>query len=150
MKNEKTVALESNGSNTDLAHGSTNKINSNGESISMNNNTRNQNKFQIPNFDESPNTSRRDLLESTKLSRLPKLPTRPKFELPEFELSSVTATAAVCVGCGGRLDGDDNFQQSIKVCRKCLAHYAKIDSAIDEASKRKRRKILERFAGGAK
>jgi hypothetical protein len=94
--------------------------------------------------------SRADLLESAKISHLPKLPTRPKFELPEFELSSDTATAAVCAGCGGRLDTDDNFQQSIKVCRKCLAHYAKIDAAIDEASKRKRQAMLVKFAGGAK
>ena len=107
-------------------------------------------KFQFKSNTANSTSSRGDLLEQSKLSRLPKLSTRPKFELPEFELSSVTATAAVCVGCGGRLDGDNDFQQSIKVCRKCLAHYAKIDSAIDEASKRKRRELLEKFAGGAK
>ena len=130
MKNEKANARHI-GSNTDIKN-----------ELTMNSNTPNQNKFQF--------NSRRELLEQAKLSRLPKLSTRPKFELPEFELSSDTATAAVCVGCGGRLDGDDNFQQSIKVCRKCLAHYEKIDSAIDEASKRKRRELLERFVGGAK
>jgi len=145
MKNEKTVALESNGSNTDLAHGLTMKINSNGESISMNNNTSTRNKFQIPNFDESPNTSRRDLLESTKISCLPQ---RNPFTFDDAP--NTKTVVGVCVGCGGRLDGDNDFQQSIKVCRKCLAHYAKIDSAIDEASKRKRRELLERFAGGSK
>ncbi|MEJ7862150.1 MAG: hypothetical protein WKF90_11020 [Pyrinomonadaceae bacterium] len=76
---------------------------------------------------------------ATNLSRLPKLADRPKFKLP--------AKAAACAGCGGRLDRDDNFQQSVKVCRKCLAHYAKIDTAIDEASRRKRRELLEKFAG---
>lgn len=81
-----------------------------------------------------------ELFESTRLSRLPKLPTRPKFELPNV--------VPVCVGCGGRLDRDDNFQQSIKSCRKCLGIYARLDTAIDEASKRKRQKLLERFIGG--
>jgi hypothetical protein len=111
----------------------------------MNNYKPNPNEFQLNSAQ-----ARESLLESTKLSRLPKLPTRPKFELPDFELSSDTATAAVCVGCGGRLESDNDFQQQIKVCRRCLAHYAKIDEAIDEASKRKRRELLQKFAGGAK
>ena len=110
----------------------------------MNNDTSKPNEFQF----NSPQT-RQSLLESTKLSRLPKLPTRSKFELPDFELSS-GAAAIVCVGCAGRLESDNDFQQSVKVCRKCLVHYAKIDEAIDEASKRKRREILERLVGGAK
>ncbi len=75
----------------------------------------------------------------TRLSRLPKLPPRRAFELP-------TKAAVSCAGCGGRLDRDDSFQQSVKVCRKCLAHYAKIDSAIDAASLRKRRQLIEKFA----
>ena len=110
----------------------------------MKNITQNTHEFQL----NSPQT-RQSLFESTKLSRLPKLPTRSKFELPDFELSS-GASVVVCVGCGGRLDGDNDFQQSVKACRKCLVHYAKIDEAIDEASKRKRREILERLVGGAK
>lgn len=77
---------------------------------------------------------------ATNLSRLPKLADRRKFEL--------SSKGASCAGCGGRLDGDDNFQQSVKVCRKCLAHYAVVDTAIDEASKRKRRELLEKFVGG--
>ena len=108
----------------------------------MNKNTPNENKFQIPNFDEPENTSRRDLLESTKLSRLPE---RKPFRLPVFE-----SAVAACVNCAGRLDADDTIQQAVKVCRKCLVQYATIDAAIDEASKRKRREMLERFAGGAK
>ncbi len=82
--------------------------------------------------------SRQSLLESTKLSRI---------VMPDFDnapMKTVTMVV-VCVGCGGRLESDNDFQQSVKVCRKCLVHYAKIDSAIDEASKRKRREILERF-----
>lgn len=128
MSNEKAEALESDGSITDLK-----------SELTMNNNTPNTIKFQ---FD----SARRDLPESVKLSRLPKLADRPTFQLPNI----APTKAAARVGCGGRLDGDDNFQQSVKVCRKCLAHYAKIDSAIDEASKRKRRELLERFVGGAK
>jgi len=109
----------------------------------MTNSTRKPNEFQF----NSPQ-SRQSLLESTKLSRLPKLPTRSKFELPDFP---PTRTAVVvCAGCAGHLESDNDFQQQIKVCRKCLAHYAVIDAAIDAASKRKRREMLERFAGGAK
>jgi hypothetical protein len=96
-----------------------------------------QNEFQFqPKLTNVPATK-------INLSRLPKLPARQKFELP----SKAVATASGCAGCGGRVDRDDNFQQSVKVCRKCLAHYAKIDTAIDEASKRKRRELLEKFAG---
>ena len=49
MKNEKANARHI-GSNTDLAHGSTNKINSNGESISMYKDTTPRNKFQLDLF----------------------------------------------------------------------------------------------------
>ncbi len=105
--------------------------------LTMNNNTPTQNKFQF--------YSRRELLESAKLSRLPE---RKSFNLPD--IPSQKPPAVSCVGCGGRLDADDKVQQSIKVCRKCLAHYAKIDFAIDEASKRKRRGLLEKFAAEVK
>ncbi len=108
----------------------------------MKNITQNTNEFQLNSI-----PSRQSLLESTKLSRLPKLPTRSTFELPDFELSSDTAAVVVCVGCAGRLESDNDFQQSVKVCRKCLVHYAKIDEAIDAASKRKRRELPDRFAG---
>ncbi len=126
-KNEKPVAE------------TTGRINYLNQKPTMNKDTSKQSEFQF----NSPQT-RQSLLESTKLSRLPKLPTRSDFELSS---GAPTRTAViVCVGCGGRLDDDDNFQKSVKVCRKCLAHYAKIDSAIDEASKRKRRELLEKFA----
>ncbi len=134
MKNEKAEALTSDGLNNGLTN-----------QLTMSNNTRKPSEFQFNSAQ-----SRANLLEQSKLSRLPKLPTRSKFELPDFELSSGAATAAVCVGCAGRLESDNDFQQSVKVCRKCLVLYAKIDEAIDEASKRKRREMLERFAGGAK
>lgn len=101
--------------------------------LTMNKYTPNNQKFQ-PKIKQS----RRDLLEQTKLSHF----------LPDLSPSAPT-TVGVCAGCGGRLDRDDNFQQSVKVCRKCLVHYAKIDAAIDEASKRKRRELLGKLAGGA-
>ena len=93
----------------------------------MNNNTTNKSEFQLK--------SRRELLELTKLSRLP---------------SFQSASAATCVGCGARLERDSEFLQSIRVCKKCLAHYAKVDAAFDEAAKRKKKEILEKFAAGVK
>ncbi len=102
----------------------------------MTDNTTTRNKFQA--------NSRRELLEKTKLSRLPE---RTPFRLPDFDNAPTKSVAAVavCAGCNGRLDAGDNFQQSVMVCRKCLSHYAKIDAAIDEASKRKRKELLEKF-----
>lgn len=100
--------------------------------LTMNNDTPTQNKFQF--------NSRRELLDQAKLSRMPE---RKPFTMPNL---SDTKAAAGCAGCGGRLDPDDAIQQSVKVCRRCLTQYAVIDSAIDEASKRKRREMLERFA----
>jgi hypothetical protein len=106
--------------------------------LTMKNDTTNQPKFQL-DF----NQSRRELLEKSKLSRLPELPKQTKLGIPDF---APIQAAAVCVNCGGRLDADDTIQQSVKVCRKCLTQYAVIDRAIDEASKRKRREMLEKFA----
>jgi len=108
----------------------------------MNKSNTNQNNFQF-----NSTTSRRELFEQTKLSRLPQ---RQPFSLTDLPAPNAPTVVAVCAGCGGRLDRDDNFQQSIHGCRKCIGIYARIDSAIDEASKRKRRELLERFAGGAK
>ncbi len=129
-KNEKANAGNI-GSNTDLAHG-----------LTMNNNTPNQNKFQIPNFDESPNTSRRDLLESTKLSRLP--------QRKPFTLEGITfpKSKIVCVNCKTGLTNETDYLQSIQVCRKCLGVYATVLGAIEAAEERKRRETLERFAAG--
>ena len=123
MKSEK-AALTS-GSNTDLKN-----------KLTMNN---------LPNYQFKSNAdgdrSRRELLDQTKLSRLPE---RKPFSLPTAMLPK--PANVVCVGCGGRLDTDDAVQQSVKVCRKCLVQYATIEAAIDEASKRKRREMLAKFA----
>lgn len=143
MKSEKAISAKD-GSNTNLVSELTMKTNSNGESISMSEYTPNQNKFQ---FNSTP--SRRDLLEQTKLSQLPE---RKPFRLPDFDKTPTNpvAVAAVCADCGGRLDRDDNFQQSIHGCRKCIGIYARIDTTIEESAKRKKRELLEKFTGGAK
>jgi hypothetical protein len=101
------------------------------------------------NFQLNSSPSRRELLEQTKLSRLPE---RTPFRLPDFGNTATkpVAIAALCAGCNARLDRDDNFQQSIHGCRKCIGIYARMDAAIDEASKRKRRELLEKFAAEAK
>jgi hypothetical protein len=78
-----------------------------------------------------------DLLASTRLS------TRPDFRLSK-------ASADVCIGCDGRLETDNDFQISIKICRDCLSHYVKIDRALEEQEKHRRREMLEKLTGGVK
>jgi hypothetical protein len=109
----------------------------------------NQNKEGAGDRVPSPN---RELLEQTKLSRLPSLPQRMPFRLPDFNNTPTKAVVvvAVCAGCGGRLDSDDNFQQSIHGCRKCIGIYARIDAAIEESAKRKKKELLEKFAAEVK
>jgi hypothetical protein len=98
-------------------------------------------KFQPPTINDAEKISRRELIEKSKLSRL------PAFEMPDL----VVVAAAACAGCGNRLPAQDSeFQKSIRACRKCLGIYSRIDSAIDDAAKRKRREILEKFAAEVK
>jgi hypothetical protein len=105
----------------------------------MNNNTRNLNEIQLK--------SRRELLEQSKLSLRPK---HTAFRSSDL-LPQVSATA-VCIECGSQLESDNDFLQSIKVCRKCLAQHARIEAALDERAKRKtqRREMSEKLAGGIK
>ena len=84
----------------------------------------------------------RELLEKSKISRL------PKHKPYNLDAVSLSPTATACVGCGGKLELDNDFQQKVKVCRKCLNQYAKVDLAIDEAAKLKRRELLEKIVGG--
>jgi hypothetical protein len=85
------------------------------------------------------------LIEQSKLSRLPE---RKQFNLPDMPFPKTAVS--VCVGCGGRLETDNDFQQSVKSCRKCLGIYARLDVAFDESAKRKRRELLEKFAAEVK
>jgi hypothetical protein len=118
------------------------KINSNRESISMSDNTPTQTNFQ--------HNSRRELLDATKLSRLPE---RAPLCLSDFDNTPTgipVVVSAVCAGCDSRLDADDNFQQSIHGCRKCIGIYTRIDAAIEDSAQRKKKELFEKFAGGAK
>ncbi len=82
--------------------------------------------------------SRRELLEQTKLSRLPeRRPFPPK-------------ASAVCVGCGVRLDLFDPVQIAFRGCRKCLGIYSRLDAAFEENEKRNKKELLERFAAEVK
>jgi hypothetical protein len=110
----------------------------------MDNNTKKPNQFQL-----NSTPSRRDLLEQSKLSQLPE---RTPFRLPNFDNTPTNAVAvvAVCAGCNGRLDTDDNFQQSIHGCRQCIGIYARIDTAIEESAKRRKKALLEKFAAEVK
>ncbi len=100
---------------------------------------------KLPNFQFKSNAdgdrSRRELLDQTKLSRLPE---RKPFSLPTAMFPK--QANVVCVGCGGRLETDNDFLQSVEGCRKCLGIYARLDAAFDESAKRKRREHLEKFA----
>ncbi|MDQ3748664.1 MAG: hypothetical protein M3367_06590 [Acidobacteriota bacterium] len=114
----------------------------------------NERDFKLPEFwaegadNRAHPSSRRDLFESSKLSQLPKLPSRANFELSDYPFAK--ASFVGCVVCGGQLEIDNGFQQAIKVCRKCFIIYAKVDLAFDEKEKRERREALERFVGGVK
>lgn len=127
MSNEKGISAKD-ASNTDLK-----------SELTMDNNKLYQNKLQ--------SNSRRELLEQTKLSRLPQ---RQPFSLPDLSSPNAPTVVAVCAGCSARLDRDDNFQQSIHGCRKCIGIYARIDAALEESAKRKKKELLEKFTGGAK
>jgi hypothetical protein len=89
--------------------------------------------------------SRSNLLESTRLSRLPSLP--KKSLIPDF---SPSQPAPVCVNCKTRLDEYNQPLSHVKACRKCLSSHAVIETEIDEADKRKRREMLDKMIGGAK
>lgn len=107
----------------------------------------NQPNFQPPTFTDAENISRREILEKSKLSRLPKLPRRESFT---YNDAPKPVVVAVCAGCGARLDVDDQIQQTFTGCRRCLAIYSRLDAAFDENSKRKKKEMLEKMTGGAK
>ncbi len=100
-------------------------------------------KFQFKSNTTNSTTSRRDLLEQSKLSRLPQ---RTPFRLPDFD--NAPTPVAVCAGCNGRLDGDDTLQLKFSGCRKCISVYGRLDAAREENAKRETRELLEKFAGG--
>ena len=99
---------------------------------------------KLPNFQFKNNAdgdrSRRDLLEQSKITRLPE---RRAFTLPDF---SAKSPAAVCVGCGAATDYADAIQKAFSGCRKCIGIYGRLDTAHAAHSDRDKREKLERFA----
>lgn len=105
--------------------------------------------FDLPTLEEAAQPaslpSRRELLERTKLSRLPSLPKRSL--VPDFAPSQA---APVCVNCKTRLDEYNRPLNHVNACSKCLSSYTVLDAEIDAADKRKRRETLEKMIGGAR
>jgi hypothetical protein len=132
-KNEKPVATN-NGLKNTRPNGLTNYMDT----------TTNQEKLQFNS--ERP---RANLLEQSKLSRLPQ---RPPFRLPDFDNAPMktVAAVAVCAGCNTRLDTDDTLQLKFSGCRKCVSIYGRLDAAREENAKRETRELLEKFAAEVK
>lgn len=85
--------------------------------------------------------SRRELLESSKLSRLPSLPRQQ---------TAMTEKPAVvlCVRCETELTGDNQKIKGARVCVDCLSIYATIGTEIDRAADSKARENkIEKFGG---
>ncbi len=95
-------------------------------------------------FQLQPN-SRRELLEQSKLSRLPE---RKPFTLPDFDNTRTKSVVvvAVCAGCGARLDLEDTIQKKFSGCRKCISIYGRLDAAREENAKSETQELLEKFA----
>ena len=99
-----------------------------------------RNKFQSDSAQ-----SRANLLEQTKLSRLPQ---RTPFRLPDFDNTPTKSVVvvAVCAGCSARLDLEDALQKKFSGCRKCISIYGRLDAAREENAKRETRELLKKFA----
>jgi hypothetical protein len=111
--------------------------------------------FKFPEFEgaqplapqqSTPGQSRRELLESSKLSRLPEIKNRKPFQLPDI---APTKPAIVCVNCKVKLDEYSQPLKYARVCRKCISAFTVIETELDSAEKRKRREQLEKLVGGA-
>jgi ribosomal protein L40E len=108
------------------------------------------NHYKSKQNEVQPNSaqSRRNLLDSTKLSRLPE---RKPFTLSDVPFpQKATVVVAVCAGCGARLDLEDALQIKFSGCRKCISVYGRLDAAREENAKRETRELLEKFAAGVK
>ncbi len=110
------------------------------------------NNFKMSELDDGAqmrpsHQSRRELLEQSRLSRLPSLETNraPKFT---NEPAPKIGIVGVCAGCNARLDTGDAIQQKFCGCRKCVGIAGRILAAADEMAERERRAILQKMAGG--
>ncbi len=107
--------------------------------------------------DRVPPTNQ-DLLEQSKLSRLPQrapfrlpeLPQRQSFTFDNAPNQKTAVVVAVCAGCSTRLDLEDAIQRKFSGCRKCISIYGRLDAAREENAKCETRELLEKFAGGVK
>lgn len=94
---------------------------------------------------ETQLNSRRDLLESTRLSSLPKR-NRSLGNAPTSQQTVITT----CGGGGGRIDSLDHIQEFIGACRKCICVYAKVEALFEQNEKRRRCELLEIFVAEVK
>lgn len=95
---------------------------------------KNQNSFTATGVDHhAPNNFnlRRELLESTKLSRIPLLP-RQQTAQPEKPV-------VLCVRCETELKEDNPKINGARVCVDCLSIYATIGTELERAADRKSR-----------
>lgn len=91
--------------------------------------TKNQRK---PRAGFNPAPSTRQILEQTRLSRLPRTSQSP---------------GATCVNCKMSLGNQSEFSQKHFVCAACLAIYATIDAALNSAVEAKVRTAkIKQFA----
>jgi len=90
-----------------------------------------------------PSQNDRGRLDSSRLSRLPKLPQRKPFNLPDIAPSKAKS---VCVNCKVRLDEYNQPLKNVNACRKCVSTFTVIETELDSADKRKRQELLKRFA----
>ncbi len=134
-QNEKSIAAN------DAFRNLTNELNN--QPNNMNSNP-NQPIFQPPPITAA--RTNRELLESTKLSRLPRLPERRPTAFDNTPKPVVVVST--CAGCGVRLDTDDPIQQTFTGCRKCVGIYGRLDAAFAENAERKRKELLEKMTGG--
>lgn len=107
-----------------------------GNQLTMENLSTSGNKFQF--------NSRRELLERSKLSRLPSLPKRQMFHTNP---QPAQETPNFCANCNVKLT-QDNHRIAANVCTKCAVIYAKIVGEIDRASDEKLKAAkLQKFGG---
>jgi hypothetical protein len=117
----------------------------------------------LPQNKTNANNKFSELLEKSRLSRLPSLKKYepPKFEPPKFDgvpfpvrnpqplEQEKKSKTGECVNCDIKLPASDDFAQLVGVCRKCLGMHATVDSHLnDVADERSRQAKLQKLAGG--
>lgn len=119
--------------------------------LKQNHNNPNTPNFQPQRFSDTEleRMRRREMLESTRLSRLPSLPKRRSFVMPKFEPPQVKVedVPKVCANCNIRLT-EDNQKTKANVCTTCVLVYTKIACEIDRTADEKVKAAkLAKFGG---